>query len=234
MKIILIVSISLVTLTSCSRITDPQLVGTWRAEDESNVQELTLEPNHSFRSLTTDKQILATPSVAIEIGSWQRQGDELTFDATLTFDKTKRQIKRTVGEVAKDHFTMTNFADRKTVTYHRFELPSCSAEQTTETRSVRENDLIGPWQMHYNTHDYKFSFLPNGRLEMSGSIDGEWGQLNGGKWHTEGRQLIWQLDKASYESTDPPIRKLKISAIGKDCVTVTEDGSVEYALRRVK
>jgi hypothetical protein len=231
---IVIITISAVSFTSCDRSTDSKIVGTWRWEDEHNVEELTLTPDHSFRSLTTYKQILATPSVAIEVGSWQQQANELRFDATLTFDKTKRQIKRTVSSVTEDSFTMMNFADHKIVTYHRFQMPLCNGVPIVEATAVRDSDLLGSWELHYNTHDYKFNLLPNGRLEMYGLIDSQWSQLSGGKWHISDHELIWQADKASYEETEPPVRKLIISSAGKDCFGIKEDDSLEYALRRAK
>ena len=123
-----------------------KLVGTWRYEDEDNIEELTLNPDRSFRSVTSYKQILATPSVPTEIGTWQMQGNQIAFDATLTFDKTKRQFKRMLSEVKKDSFVMMNLGDRKTVTYKRFSLPTCTGSTVSDTQSMREGDVLGLWE----------------------------------------------------------------------------------------
>ena len=229
--LVVVLYATVLAFAGCNR-SESKLVGTWRYEDEDNIEELTLNPDRSFRSVTSYKQILATPSVPTEIGTWQMQGNQIAFDATLTFDKTKRQFKRMLSEVKKDSFVMMNLGDRKTVTYKRCSLPTCTGSTVSDTQSMREGDVLGLWEYHYNTHDYQFRFESNRRYELLGFIDGKWDSLHKGDWSLASNQLTWQPDKRPYADDKP--QTWKIMQKGADCLTMSDGHSPLTILRRLK
>jgi hypothetical protein len=216
----------------CHRFSDSKLVGTWRWENDDGIEELALNRDHSFRSLGSYKQIFATPSVPMEVGTWQVQGNQLAFDATLTFDKTKRQFKRTLSEVTRDTLVMTNLEDGKTVKYQRFSLPSCSGSPISASHPVNESDLIGSWQIHYNTHDYQFRFMLNARYELLGLVDGKWDSLHAGSWHLAGNQLTWQPDKRP--NHDDRAQTWTITLKGTECLSMGDSHSTATAFRPIR
>jgi len=103
-----------------------------------------------------------------------------------------------------------------------------------DSHPIDESDLLGRWQIHYNTHDYEFCFESNGRFELLGLIDGKMGSLRVGSWHVAGNRIIWQPEKAPYESADIPQKTWTINVMGSNCFAIDDGYPSSYTLQRVK
>lgn len=62
---IMALAISVIAAAGCNRLTEAKLVGTWRSEDNEQVDEIACGSDHSFTSWTDWKNELTTPNVAI-------------------------------------------------------------------------------------------------------------------------------------------------------------------------
>lgn len=223
-------------IAGCNRAnparSDSNLAGIWRFEDERNIEELALSPG-SFKLVTTNKQQnLATPGRA-RLGIWQRNGNELTFTPTPIFEQPGAVFKRTVTAVTKDNLMMRSSGEGKSITYVRITLPECNGSLVNMANPVRENDLLGLWQIHYNTHDYRFRFMPNQRAELLGLSNNKWDLLSKGNWHVDGNRLICRPEGASHDTEDSRSLAWIIMETGEGCFTLSDGWSPYYALRRV-
>jgi hypothetical protein len=222
-----------ILVVGCDRFSDAKLVGTWRCEDEDSVEELALKPDHSFRSLNTFKKELVTPSPMEETGTWHVRDNQVTLDSILTWNKERSRINRTLLQLKKDSLLTKNFDGTKTLTYRRLELPVCVGSPAS-TKEVHEAKLIGSWQVHYNTHDYQFHFMPGNRYSLLGLISGKWDLLLEGRWHIDGSSLSVKPENTPYGPADDPEQKWTVAAVGNDCFTIRDPSSWEYTLQRLK
>ena len=192
----------------CHRFTNAKLVGTWRFEDDNEIEEMSLNEDHSFQSVTTYKNELSTPSSFPEKGTWRVEGAELRIEsASVYIPKDRKTRRHGIIDLTRGVLQVKNVDGTKSVTYRRLELPSCDdGSVVASEQTVREADLLGSWKIHYTTHDYQLRLMPNGQLAMLGFISDQWDPLSEGKWHIQGNHLIMDSAKSSSEA-DPRHRR---------------------------
>src|SRR5262249_59748012 len=82
---------SAMMLVACKRVSDSQLVGTWRTSAAEDAGKLRFAPNHTFTggewSLTSSHQ----PPIIPGEGDWRIIGGKLVLDFRDKFHKTKHQ-----------------------------------------------------------------------------------------------------------------------------------------------
>src|SRR4051794_25676460 len=78
------------TLASCGPLVDANLIGTWRAEDQSSIREIAFRPDHGFttyyryKPAADELAALTNPSLPECTGEWQLRGNRLS----MAFQKT--------------------------------------------------------------------------------------------------------------------------------------------------
>jgi hypothetical protein len=231
-------AICAVALTGCNRVTEAKLLGTWRAENDETVNEITCRRDHSFTSWTSWKNELTTPSVAISAGDWQMQDRGLVVHFTKyvpvdTWAEEDKQMKFAIVKIRNDALLMKNFDGSNVLTYKRL-LPDYVLAPMK--RAPNDADFIGTWKIHYNTHDFEMSFSRDHRYGNFARVEGVLQQFFTGTWHTDGNQLIVDAKSVPMfegDSVHKSRMRWLVTGIEPQRIAI-KDGPVTYCLERLK
>lgn len=221
-------------VAGCNRFTEAQLVGTWRAENEDAINEIALYGDHTFRELFTSLKEFTTPSPIEETGTWRVERNQLKLDSTVTWSKERRQLKYQLLQITKDTLHMKYLEGNGTAgTWMRLDEPSCaSLSALTTQHSLREDDLIGVWQVHFHTHDYQYAFEKDHSVILSALYLGNREPFAKGSWHVMGNDLI--VREKGRSDTEETETKWTFTGMGTDCFTIKDAESWSYVLKRLK
>jgi hypothetical protein len=212
-------------------IAESNVVGTWKFEDEESVEELTFNPDHSFRSIDNEKSVLSTPPVAEQRGTWRIEDAKIKIEASSVHIPDDRMTRSGRLDAATGQLVISTFDPEKSRQYQRFDIPSClDAHAITLGAALRE-DLCGYWKMHYHTRDDYYRLLPNGEATI-GFLSDEWHPVMAGQWRVEDSKLIMRVKDAKHESEEYQDLVMIVTRTSTDCFVVQNDDNAEYALRR--
>lgn len=168
-------------LVSCSRIDERKLIGTWRHEDDDGVSEMTFGQDHSYTSAGTFKgEELVTPSVIEQVGAWRLERNRLKIDSVVTWSKEPAHISISIVDLVGDRLRIKDTEGKKTLLFSRFHVPHCLEQTPGSATRLTEADLLGTWEFHYHTHDYRYAFETGARAKFFALILGEWRELDDG------------------------------------------------------
>ena len=227
-----------IAAAGCNRLTEAKLVGTWRSEDNEQVDEIACGSDHSFTSWTDWKNELTTPPVVISAGNWHLQDNKLVVHFTKavavdSWSKEDKLINFVIVKIHGDALALKNFDGSKVLTYRRLS-PECVLPPMK--RAPNDADFIGTWRIHYHTQDYEMTFNQDHTFGHFAQIEGVRKQLFAGIWRIEGDQLVVDAKTVPMFEGDP-VRKswLRwfVAGIQPQRIAI-KDGPVSYCLERLK
>lgn len=234
MRLLAIAAVCMFAL-GCHRFTDAPLIGTWRSDDDSIVEELSFNKDHSFYSVMTVKEAATTPSSFEERGTWRIDGTELKIEAASVYTPNNSKVRIGVINPAYRALLVKTGDGTKTIKYNRFDLPTCKDGAPIKLgQSVQESDLVGSWKMHATTDDYQLQLMPNGRLELLVLMSPDWLPVAEGTWRVEGNRLISRAMRAPLRPDDDPEQTWTVTSIGKNCFSVLDAESSDRTLVRLR
>jgi hypothetical protein len=220
-------------VTGLGEVTDSDIIGTWRFEDDESIEELTFNPDHSFAAISKLKFVLSTPPVGEQHGTWRIEEATLTIEAGWVNIPNDRRIRSGTFDAISGRLVVSDFDANKSRQYSRFDLPSCrDAHAVTPGLALRES-LCGLWKMHYHTRDDYYRLLQNGEVSI-GFFSDEWNSALAGQWRIEGSNLIMRVKNADRESAEYQDRTFLVTRSGSDCFVIQTDEKEEYTLRRAE
>lgn len=234
MRLLAIAAVCMFAL-GCPRFTDTPLIGTWRSDDGSIVEELSFNKDHSFYSVMIEKEVLSTPSSFEERGTWRIDGTELKIEAASVYTPNTSKVRTGVIDPTYRVLLLKTGDGTKTIKYNRFDLPTCKdGVPIKPEQSVREGDLVGSWKMHATTADYQLQLMPNGKLALLALMSPEWLPVAEGTWRVDGNRLITHSKRESVRADEDAEQTWIVTSIGKDCFSVLDAESSNRALVRMK
>jgi hypothetical protein len=212
---------------------DSDVIGTWKFEDKEDVRDLMFGEDHSFRSLSSNKEAMTTPEVPEDKGTWRIEGDQLKVEATWLFTQNRHSLTATLDR-AHGSLVVTDSDEPKPRPYHRFHVPTCAdARALAPGQPFHDVDLIGSWRAHEDTHDDQYFFEANGKYSSRAFFLDEWHLLGEGDWRLTDNRIRIRKKKASSESKRYIEEVWLIMACGKNCLRIQHPDGCELILERI-
>jgi hypothetical protein len=233
-RVLVIVGCALPLFAGCKRFTEAKLFGSWRAEDESSVDELAFHRDHTFTDWFQSKTELHTPGVIIEQGEWQLDWNQIALNPKMTNSvEPRKPFKLAIVKISRNTLITKTSDSAQYVTAKRLPVPACTPSTLNENFAI-DAGLVGTWQTHYRTHDYEQSFNKDHSVTVSARIAGTLERIHAGTWRIEGNDIVMQLQSVSHGSVqDWGKTKWTIVGFGSRCVIFKDDG-IAYVLERTK
>jgi hypothetical protein len=220
-------------ITGCTRLADSDVVGTWKFEDKEDARDLMFSEDHSFRSLSSNKEAMTTPEVPEDKGTWRIEGDQVKVEATWLFTQKPHSLTATLDRV-HGSLVVTDSDEPKPRPYHRFRMPTCAeARALTPEQLFHDADLIGSWRAHEDTRDDQYFFEANGRYSSRAFFLNDWQALGEGDWHLSDNRIRIRKKKAGSEREKYIEESWLITARGKNCLRVQHPDGCELILERI-
>jgi hypothetical protein len=229
---IVILLVGAMLVASCNRFTEARLFGTWREDNEINIEEIALNKDHTYRALISSKTELVIPSPLEETGTWRVEGNQIKLDGTVTWSKERSVITMILLRITGDTLVTKKSDANINSTYTRLQLPACAGSVVSGKHALNEADLFGTWQIHCNTHDYQYSLKNDHSVSAFAAISGETRLLDEGTWRLSGNDLVMRL-RSSSDGSAAEDEKWTITGAEADCFAI-KVGRISYALTRVK
>jgi hypothetical protein len=213
-------------------VSESDVIGTWKFEDDESVEELTFSADHSFSAIDDEKGVLSTPPVAEQRGTWRIEEAILTIETGWVNIPNDHRIRSGTFDATTGRLVVSTFDAEKSRPFQRFDLPTCrDARAITPGPALRE-EVCGSWTMHYNTHDHQVRLLQNGEVTLLGFYSDEWHPLMTGQWRIDGPSLIMRVKDADSESAQYRDVTWIVTRIGTNCFVAETDDKDEHTLRR--
>ncbi len=227
--------VPLMVLASCGRATEQHLIGAWRFEKDSDVgeevDELAFRNDHTFISWLCGPE-LSTPQTFVSTGKWQVRGNRIEFDSnSLTSPGPLEHYSLEILRLSGDSLTVKNAKRDSVLTFRRFDLPTCVAHQASVIPSDIESNIVGVWQVHYHTHEFKYRFASDHTVEVSGLITNKFDLLWQGSWSVSGGDLLMDLKRHATGMVEETPH-WKLFGFLRDCFSIKDAEGVEYVMHR--
>lgn len=211
---------------------DSNVIGTWKFEDDESIEELTFNPDHSFRAISDEKGVLSHPPIAAQQGTWRIEDAVLKIDAGWVTIPNDHRVRLGTFNANIDRLVVSTFDIRKSRQYHRFNLPPCRDARAIPPGPALREDVYGSWTMHYQTSDHQIRLQQNGEVTLLEFFADEWHPIMAGQWRMDGPSLIMRVKDAERESAELKDFTWVVTRIGSDCFVAETDDKEEYTLRR--
>jgi hypothetical protein len=232
------VAVSTVILSGCTRFSESSLLGTWRAEDDAEVEEMACHSDHTFTSWVDIKNALTTPGCLIATGEWHLKGRQLVvhFTSHVAVDSWEAEDRRTSFELLRvgADSMLAKEPDGKAI--RNFKRISDDTVVASMKRAPVDADFIGTWRIHYHTRDYEVSLGQDHTCGDFAQLDGVRTQFSAGTWRIKGSDLI--MDTKSIptfdgESVTSGHQRWAVVGVEPRRIAI-RDGPVQYLLQRLK
>jgi hypothetical protein len=77
------------------------------------------------------------------------------------------------------------------IQFQRLDVPSCRSAAAGSPAIAVERNIVGTWQMHYHTHEFRYRFAPDHTVAVSGLISREFQPLWKGSWSVSEGICLW-------------------------------------------
>jgi hypothetical protein len=227
-------SACIVLCAGCNRLSEGKLVGTWRGENENAVDEIAFNHDHTLVWWNCGKKELSTPQTIVSAGEWHIQGNQIDIESKqLTWPTPLQHRKLQIMENSNDRLLLKDLKEATVVTYGRIEAPVCVASEPGATPYPLEPNIVGTWQVHYNTHDFKYRFAPDHTVAVSARDSGEFQPMWKGAWSVAGNNLIMDL-KADWKYGRENQPNWTVYGFQPRCLRIKDPYGVSYIVHRVE
>ena len=218
---------------SCDRVAERKLVGTWRAEKDGTVDELAFHADHTVVWWMCPAE-LSTPQTFVSAGEWRVRHNRIDIDSKpLTSAGPPEHHSLHVLETNTDSLLLKDTKEGSTVRLHRLDAPTCVTPKTGAIASDIEQNIVGTWQVHYHTHEFKYHFTPDHRVAVSGLVSGEFQPLWKGSWSVSGSDLLMDL-KPDSRGMGEQKPHWTLYGFQRDCFAIKDPEGISYAVHRVE
>jgi hypothetical protein len=164
----------LCAFAGCGKIADGRLFGLWRSEigedPYTEIDELRLNPDHTFVSWMCPAE-LTTPQTFVYGGEWHVRGNHIEMDSRLLNKEALPEHRSFQVLPSKDdELLVKNMDDGKTFRFHRFNLPRCTTSSAQSDPVEIDRNIVGSWDVHYHTHDFKYRLAPDHTVNVLGKL----------------------------------------------------------------
>ncbi|MFZ3374384.1 MAG: hypothetical protein WA183_02405 [Chthoniobacterales bacterium] len=213
-------------------------MGTWRTEDDAEVEEMACHRDHTFTSWVDIKNELTTPGCLIAAGEWHLKGRQLVvhFTSHVAVDSWEAEDRQTGLELLRvgADTMVAKEPDGKAI--RNFKRISGDTVVASMKRAPLDADFIGTWRIHYHTRDYEMSFGQNHSCGDFAQLDGVRTQFFAGTWRIKDRDLIMNtksLPAFVGESVTSGHQQWAVIGVEPQRIAI-RDGPVQYLLLRLK
>ena len=96
-----------------------------------------------------------------------------------------------------------------------------------------EPNIVGTWQVHYHTHEFRYRFAPDHTVAVSGLVSGRFDSLWKGSWSVSGGDLLMELQPDSLGMGEQKPH-WKLYGFQHDCFWIKDPEGIEYAVHRTE
>jgi hypothetical protein len=225
------VAACVVSFVSCDRLRDQKVIGTWRAEKDGTVDELAFRPDHTVVWWLCPNEF-TTPQTLISAGEWHIHGSQLDVDLKqLNSPGPAQHLTHKIVSVSTDTLLLGNPKEASLLTFHRLEMPACVAPKPGSTPYPIEPNIAGTWQVHFNTHDFKYDFAADHTAAVSARDSGEFEPMWKGTWSITGNDLILDL-KADFKYGRDQKVTWSVHGFQPRCFTIRDAYGNPYIVHR--
>jgi hypothetical protein len=227
----------LCAFAGCGKIADGRLFGLWRSEigedPYTEIDELRLNPDHTFFSWMCPAE-LTTPQTFVYGGEWHVRGNHIEMDSRLLNKEALPEHRSFQVLPSKDdELLVKNMDDGKTFRFHRFNLPRCTTSSAQSDPVEIDRNIVGSWDVHYHTHDFKYRLAPDHTVNVLGKLSqsDKYFPLWKGTWDASGPSLSMDLKSDARGSQDKKVHWI-LYRFQHDCFFIKDPDGVEYAVHR--
>jgi len=218
----------------CDRLTESTLAGTWRGEDDSAVDEIAFHPDHTLVWWSCGKKELSTPNTVVSAGGWHIQGNQVEIELKqLTWPTPSQNRTLLIVKMSNDSLLLKDAKASGVMKFLRLDIVACATPRPGATLYPIEPNITGTWQVHYNTHDYKYRFASDHLVAVSARDAGAFEPMWKGVWDVAGSDLVMDLKADWKYATDEKVT-WTIYGFEPRCFTIKDPYSVSYAVHRVE
>jgi hypothetical protein len=223
-------SACIVLCMGCDRLSEGKLVGTWRSEDENAVDEIAFHRDHTLVCWSCPKKELSTPQTSVSVGEWHIRGNQIEIESKqLTWPTPSQHRSLQIKTITNDSLLLK---DPKEPRFSRLETPECVAAEPAATPYPIEPNIVGTWQIHYNTHDFKYRLAPDHTVAVSARDSGEFQPMWKGTWSVADNHLTMDL-KADWKYAGEIKPNWTVYGFQPRCFTIKDPYSVSYVVHRI-
>jgi len=219
-------------LASCDRAAERKLIGTWRAEKDGAVDEIAFRSDHTLVWWMCPAE-LSTPQTVVSSGEWHVRSKRIEMDTkVLTSPAPAEHHSLQIVHLTKDSL-IAKPPTEPAVEFQRLDISSCRTSTSGSSATVVEPNIVGTWQAHYHTHEFRYRFAPDHTVAVSGLVFGRFDPLWKGSWSVSGGDLLMQLqpDSPGMGEQKP---HWKLYGFQRDCFWIKDPEGIEYAVHRIE
>ncbi len=138
-----------------------------------------------------------------------------------------------IEKITRDALLLKTPSSASAVKFIRLETPACAASAASAIPSQIEPNILGSWQVHYNTHDYKYHFTSDHGVAVSARDSGEFQPMWKGTWSVAGADLVMDLKPEWKYGTEQKVR-WTVYGFQPRCFTIRDPYSVPYVVHRAE
>src|SRR5207249_5181726 len=151
---------TLLLLASCDRAAEHKLIGTWRTEKDGGAGEIAFRADHTLVLWDCSAE-LSTPQTFVSSGEWRLHRNRIDMDTkSLTSPGLSEHRSWQIIKLTNDSL-LAKPQDTHPVSFQRLDVPSCRPSETGSAAIAVEPNIIGTWQVHYHTHEFRYRFAPD-------------------------------------------------------------------------
>jgi hypothetical protein len=214
-------------------MTERKLVGTWRAEKDGVVDEVALRADHTLIWWMCPAE-LSTPQTFVSSGEWRVRNKQIEIDSKqITSPAPTTHHSLQILELSKDSLLVKITTEKNTVGFKRLDVPSCPTLANGSTPVAVDPNIVGTWQVHYHTHDFRYRFTPDHNVTVAGLVSGEFDPLWKGSWSVSDGDLLMEL-KPDARGMGEQKPHWQLHGFQHDCFRIKDHEGIEYVVHRTE
>jgi hypothetical protein len=224
-----------ILFVSCDRLSERKLVGTWRSQkggEGGAVDELAFRADHTLVWWFVPEE-LSTPQTFVSAGEWHIHGDRIDIEEKpLTSPSPSKHHEFQIQSVSNNTLLLKHLKEGVVGTFVRLDMPACVGPEPGTAPYPIDPNIIGTWQVHFNTHDFKYRFGADHTVAVSARDSGDFQPLWNGTWKVAGSDLIMDLKADKYHS-DEKVTWL-VHEFQPRCFTIRDRYENSYVVHRLE
>jgi hypothetical protein len=176
---------------------------------------------------------LSTPQTFVSSGDWRVRSKRIEIDTKLlTSSAPAEHHSLQIVQLTKDSL-LAKPPTEPAVEFQRLDIPSCRSTAAGSSAIAVEPNIVGTWQVHYHTHEFRYRFAPDHTVNVSGLASGQFDPLWKGSWSVSGGDLLMELQPDSLGMGEQKPR-WKLHGFQRDCFRIKDPEGIEYAVHRTE
>jgi hypothetical protein len=176
---------------------------------------------------------LSTPQTFVSSGEWRVRSKHIEMDTKLlTSPAPAEHHSLQIVKLTRDSLLAKPAAEPE-VQFQRLDAPSCRSAGAASPAIAVEPNIVGTWQVHYHTHEFRYRFAPDHTVAVSGLVLGRFDPLWKGSWSVSGGDLLMELQPDSRGMGEQKPR-WKLYGFQRDCFWVKDPDGIDYAVHRTE